>query len=53
MLWLNIIGHDMAAGYGFAVLDPHGDLTHTVPLRAPRNRRNVIMLANAPVTSVG
>jgi hypothetical protein len=35
------------------MLDPYGDLAETVLLHAPRNRSNVIMLANAPVRPVG
>jgi DNA helicase HerA-like ATPase len=42
-LLLNLIAQDLAAGQGFAALDPRGDIAETVLLHVPRNRSNLII----------
>lgn len=45
-LMLNLVGQDMAAGRGLAVLDPHGDLIETVLSAVPLHRHNDVVLVD-------
>ena len=45
-LLLNLIAHDLAAGAGLALLDPHGDLAEAVLLHIPRARSNDLVYVN-------
>ena len=45
-LLLNLIGQDLAAGAGLALLDPHGDLAEAVLLHVPRSRTNDLVYIN-------
>jgi hypothetical protein len=45
-LLLNLIEQDLAAGEGFALLDPHGDLAEAVLTRVPRARTNDLVYVN-------
>ena len=43
-LLLNLITQDMEQGEGFALLDPHGDLTAEVVSRVPEHRRKDVII---------
>ncbi|MBL8343968.1 MAG: DUF87 domain-containing protein [Rubrivivax sp.] len=43
-LLLNMIGQDIEAGHGVALLDPHGDLHREVLARVPAERREDVVL---------
>ena len=45
-LLLNLIAQDLAAGEGFALLDPHGDLAESVLAHIPRARTNDLVYIN-------
>src|SRR5437764_1889739 len=45
-LLLNLIAQDLAAGEGFALLDPHGDLAESVLAHVPRARTNDLVYIN-------
>src|SRR5436190_10635110 len=45
-LLLNLIAQDLAAGEGFALLDPHGDLAESVLAHIPRVRTNDLVYIN-------
>src|SRR6202050_4641434 len=45
-LLLNLIGQDLAAGDGLALLDPHGDLAEAVLTRLPNGRTNDLVYLN-------
>src|SRR5437660_3814990 len=45
-LLLNLIKQDIAAGEGFALLDPHGDLAEAVLPHIPRDRTNRFVYIN-------
>jgi hypothetical protein len=45
-LLLNLIAQDIAAGQGFALLDPHGDLAEAVLMHIPRSRTNELVYLN-------
>jgi len=47
---MNIALEDIAAGEGFCVMDPHGDLTENLLLRIPAKRtRGVILFDPADI----
>jgi hypothetical protein len=43
-IFLNLIVHDIAAGHGVCVLDPHGDLINDVLRRLPAGREQDLVL---------
>lgn len=43
-----LAGQDLAAGRGFALIDPHGDLVERVWTNAPADLRDKIVYLNAP-----
>jgi type IV secretory pathway TraG/TraD family ATPase VirD4 len=45
-LLLNLIRHDLAAGAGIALLDPHGDLAQAALRFVPRERTNDLVYLN-------
>ncbi|HTW53360.1 MAG TPA: DUF87 domain-containing protein [Stellaceae bacterium] len=45
-LLLNLIAQDLAAGEGFALLDPHGDLAEAVLMHIPKDRTNRFVYLN-------
>src|SRR5438093_7891807 len=42
----NMAGHDVEAGYGLALIDPHGDLAEEVLDSVPRARVNDVIYLN-------
>jgi len=45
-LLLNLMAQDIAAGEGFALLDPHGDLAEAVLMQMPRDRTPNLVYVN-------
>ena len=45
-LLLNLLAQDIAAGEGFALLDPHGDLAEAVLMHVPKDRTNRFVYIN-------
>lgn len=42
-LLLNLMSYDLESGRGFALIDPHGDLSQNIASIVPKNRTNDVI----------